>query len=874
MSESPQGSPLLRLLDQALDLAPGERAAWLAALAPAHAHLAPRLRALLARAEDVESGDFLATLPPLPGAPGEDTTSAGAEGARVGPYRLERPLGAGGMGTVWLARRADGLIDRAIALKLPHRGLVGADLAERMARERSILASLEHPHIARLYDAGIGDDGQPFLALEYVEGLPIDEYCRKNACDLRSRLKLFLQVADAVAAAHARLIVHRDLKPANILVTTDGYVRLLDFGIAKLLGAAKSEAKLTQLSVHAMTPDFASPEQILDQPVTIATDVYSLGVVLYELLTGSRPYKLRRDTRGALEDAILQAEPALPSSQAGPWPRQLRGDLDTILLKALRKNPEERYATMNALADDLRRYLDGRPVLAQPDSTWYRARRFVTRNRVAVGVAGLVTIALLGAAVTATIGLVRARAAEQRALAEAATSRETARFLVDVFKVSDPGEARGNSITAREILDRASQRINGELQTSASIRAELQFTMADVYAKLGLYDKALELAQVSLAVSRQQAEPLRVASGLELIGYTLVNSNRGLLAETSLSESLALRQRHAPGDAAALARTLQLLGSSQIQSSRYDAALAYFERAKVQLARLARPDPAQLGGLLKNMAYLHRERLEHAKSIAAYREAVRVLTEGLGPDHPALAGALGELAIVLKDTQQFTEAERYYLASLDIQRRTLGDGHRDVGDSLNNLSLLYMDQGNFERGLATAQESVRVLLAALGVDNDLTCIARVNAARALTQLGRLEEAEREYRDVLRIRRRLLTPDHLHTASTLEALANVLNRRERYDEALALAQQANASYAKTMGADSWRIVANGRNVGSALTGLKRYPEAEKVLLESYRMLADKRGPTHVTTRSAAARLATLYEAWGKAPQAADWRARDR
>jgi hypothetical protein len=870
VNDSTTASPLLRLLDAALDQPAESRAAWLDGLAPQHAHLLPRLRGLLARLDDVESRNFLVSLPPLEP---EADPDGNAVGTRVGPYRLERRIGAGGMGSVWLARRADGLFERAVALKLPHRGMFGADLAERMSRERSILATLEHPHIARLYDAGLTADGQPFLALEYVEGLPIDEYCRANHLALEPRLRLFLQVADAVAAAHARLIVHRDLKPANIMVTREGYVRLLDFGIAKLLDqAAEPASGLTQLSMHALTPDYASPEQILGQPVTIAADVYSLGVVLHELLTGARPYKLERNSRGALEDAILEAEPVRPSATEAPQARALRGDLDTIVLKALHKKPEDRYPTVNAFADDIRRHLGGLPVLAQPDSAWYRTSRFVRRNRLAVGASVVVALALVGAAVAATVGFLHARSAEQRALAEAATSREVARFLVDLFKISDPGEARGNTVTAREMLDRAALRIDAELASSPSVRAELQHTIGEVYGKLGLYNRALELAQASLAMRRAGNDPLNVAGGLEQIASLYNSSNRSALAAAPLAEAQALRRQFAPGDHAALARNLQMTGASHFLSREYEAAMASLAEARAELARLPHPDAAQFGDLLKYTAYLHHERLEFGLAIPMYREAVEVLTAGLGADHPEVAGALGDLAIALKDTQQFDEAERNYLAALAIQRRTLGNQHRDVGDSLNNLSILYMDRGDFEKGYATSREGSEILRSALGDENDLTCIVRVNGARALTQLGRLDEAEREYRDILAIRRRTLPATHLHLAVTLEALANTLNRRGRFSEALPLALEADDVYRKSEGTDPWRVASHGRVLGSTLTGLGRYPEAEKVLLDSFGVLERKRGKTHRTTLSAAQKLAALYEAWGKADLARQWQAR--
>ncbi|MBC8026451.1 MAG: serine/threonine protein kinase, partial [Steroidobacteraceae bacterium] len=677
------------LLDSALDQPSERRLAWVDGLDASHDALKPRLRAILSRAPEIESRDFLGSLPAFDGAEldEKETGASAVAGERVGPYQLQRPLGAGGMGTVWLATRADGLFERSIALKLPHRGMFGADLAERMARERGILAGLDHPHIARLYDAGLTADGQPYLALEYVEGVAIDEYCRREGCDLLHRLRLFLQVADAVASAHARLVVHRDLKPANIIVGNDGHVRLLDFGIAKLLDAqVPGEVPLTQLSVHAMTPDYASPEQILGEPVTTAADVYSLGVVLYELLTGERPYRLRRGTRGALEDAILQSDPRRPSDIPTPTARALRGDLDTIVLKALRKKTGERYATVNAFADDVRRHLEGRPVLARPDSAWYRASRFVRRNRLAVAATSIVAFALVTAAIVASVGLVHARAAERRALADAETTREVSRFMVDLFKVSDPGEARGNSITAREILDKASLRVMTELSTAPDVRAALLATMADVYSKLGLYDDALKLGTAALDLRRAKSPgspgALELATSLDQVGTTLSSLRRGKEAIPLHEKSIALRRSVEPVDPVAVSRAMLQLAVAHYVEGNFDGTLPALLEARAELAKDPRPHPELLGEIAKYLASVQQEKGELDQSIATYREALVLLRAGLGEDHPIVAGALGDLAIALKDARRYDEAESAYLDSLAIQRRVLGSRHPDVGNAL------------------------------------------------------------------------------------------------------------------------------------------------------------------------------------------------
>lgn len=419
-----QWAAVEQLLDEALALPPQARDAWLAALDGERAQHRDTLRALLQTQARIETDDFLVTLPPLPlpsdtAAPG----IAGAEphaGERVGPYRLIRELGRGGMGLVWLAERADGLASRQIALKLP-RLAWGQAFAERLAREREILASLEHEHIARLYDAGIDAHGRPFIAMQYVDGEPIDAYCRRLDLPPAARIGLLLQALSAVAHAHARLVVHRDIKPGNVLVDAQGQVTLLDFGVAKLLDGERTTATaLTELAGRAFTPDYASPEQIRGEPLGTASDVYSLGVLAFELLAGTRPYRLQRGTAAELEEAITQADPPRASDVAvTPAQKQaLRGDLDAILGKALKKSALDRYASAEAFAQDLQRRLRGEPVQARPDSAGYRLVRFVGRHRLAVGMGTALTLTVLAGSAAALWQAREARAHEQRATAE------------------------------------------------------------------------------------------------------------------------------------------------------------------------------------------------------------------------------------------------------------------------------------------------------------------------------------------------------------------------------------------------------------------------------------------------------------------------
>ena len=510
---------LSKLLDEALDLEPAARDAWLENLEATQPDLAPSMRKLLAAHASRETADVMARLPPLSVRFHAARTAALSPGDRVGPYRLKRELGAGGMADVWLAERADGAFARDVALKLPLISRLRRDLAQRFTRERDILARLEHPHIARLYDAGVTEDGLPYLAMEYVAGQPITEYCDAHRLDITARLKLFLQVLEAVQFAHANLIIHRDLKPSNILVTANGDVRLLDFGIAKLLAEndAAHETQLTQMAGRAMTPDYASPEQIKGEPLTIATDIYSLGVMLYELLAGSRPYRLRVKSAAQLEQAIISTEPLKPSSAATTasaaarstsqprLARLLSGDLDTITLRAMHKSPRERYLTIAALAEDLQRHLGGRPVLAQPASWPYRARKFAARNKLAVGAASTIAVVLTLATGVSLWQSQRAQVAATQAKRQAVRAESVSDFLGDLFRASGSQQRsvqQARSMTAVELLERGVTRVEALKQSAPDAHAYLLQLFGEVYEELELHNRSLQLHEKSVAAAR------------------------------------------------------------------------------------------------------------------------------------------------------------------------------------------------------------------------------------------------------------------------------------------------------------------------------------------------------------------------------------
>lgn len=623
---------LSALLDEMLDLPAAQRLAWIDGRTDLTEPQRAQLRAMAASADD--NG---ADLPELPGYGEVELRALGTEdrntsdqtpGTTVGPYRLLSELGRGGMGSVWLAERVDGQLKRQVALKLPHNLITQPQLRERLLRERDILAQLNHPHIARLYDAGVTEQGQPFLALEYVQGRMLTDYCQAAALGLKDRLGLFLQVLDAVQYAHGQLVVHRDLKPANMLVTPEGQVRLLDFGIAKLLvdGEAK-ETELTQLGGRAMTPQYAAPEQILGKAVGIAADVYSLGVVLYELLAGELPYKPTRNSRGALEDAIVETIPVAPSRVTTTAPanvplRWLRGDLDTIVLKALKKSPHERYATASAFADDLQRYLRGEPVLARPDSAVYRARRFVGRHRWGVAAAATVLLSLAGGL---GVAVWQASVARQ----EARTAVAVKDYLRDIFlanSAQQPNPELARQTTARELLDIGAAKMDAELKDAPRAKLEVLQMIAELYAAVGLHERSVEMMERHLALARVEhgtSSADTVESMLTLVGALwTANQDSPRIGELLLEAEHALDQRR---ENQGHLRSVQLTLAAEYFAERdITRALAAVRRAVLLSRQTSGDDPANDGAaILVRSAKIEMLARNCPEALASAEEGIR-----------------------------------------------------------------------------------------------------------------------------------------------------------------------------------------------------------------------------------------------------------
>ena len=796
----PEVARLSSLLDHALDLAPELRETWLSDLSRRDPDIGAHVKEMLTAIDKVGDDDPLETRD-LVGhrLAAAVRTQPTLEGRLFGPYRVLRLLGQGGMGSVWLAERADGLFSRQVALKLVHQSLMGgAALGERFARERAILAGLDHPRIARLLDAGVAEDGQPYLAIEYVEGTPLTAYCDAKRLALPARIDLVVQVLSAVQHAHRNLVVHRDLKPSNILVTAEGQVRLLDFGIAKLLteGVAR-ETELTQQGGRALTPEYASPEQIAGEPVTTASDVYSLGVLLYELLCGNRPYQLKRDSRGALEEAILTADPMRPSQSAiadaiatarSTTAKKLRqtlgGDLDTIVLKALKKNPAERYATADAFMQDLQRYGAGEPVTARPDSAVYRVRKFVWRNKFAAASAIAVFVAL---AAGMGVALWQARIARQQALiakTEAGTAEAVQAFMEDIFRANSADQTdplKAQQTTARELLDVGLKKIDTALADAPAAKLRVFVTLAHMYADLRLTQQAVDVyrKRVQLAQSLYGKTHPAVAEALIDLSSALFVSQHIDQRDEVLKEAAQILDQI--GDHTSKVRAHLLEQQASLYYDRDSGRALELARRSVQLLR-AFPPSQQLATALVTLGDMYGFHNEPERAETVLIEALSVFDQLREPYLSEMPQLYEFLADAQVDLQKFSAAEQSYRKGATAARKIGGEDHLDVIRADRSLGQFLFSTSRTKEGLVL-MESAKVRILATRGDGDSLFTAWVLTAlgRALIQVGRMEEALDDLAFAERNQRRY-RPDGMVLALVLEREAEAQIELGRFDDA--------------------------------------------------------------------------------------------
>jgi eukaryotic-like serine/threonine-protein kinase len=698
--------------------------------------------------------------------PGDDkaetaTFAAAAErlDVRIGPYRALKELGRGGMGLVYLAARADEQYHKRVAIKVIKAEVDRDEVVSRFRQERQILASLDHPNISRFLDGGATEDGRPYFVMEHVEGMAIDHYCDRQSLSIAERLKLFRQVCSAVQYAHRNLIVHRDIKPGNILVTAEGVPKLLDFGIAKLVNPGLSGEAGTMTGL-AMTPEYASPEQARGEPVTTMSDVYSLGVLLYLLMTGHLPYRFKtRQTLDVLR-AVCEDEPEKPSTAVGrsedatgqgPMaeevsrtregsPEQLRrrlsGDLDTILLMALRKEPSRRYPSVEALSEDLRRYLEGLPIKARKATFSYRTGKFLRRNWAGVSGAAMVILLIVGFSVSTQVQSRRLRTERDKA------SRVSS-FLVDVFKVSNPSEARGNTVTAREILDKGAERIRRELKEEPEVRATLMDTMGNVYDDLGLYGQAEGLLRESLEIRKRVLgnENPDVATSLYHLAKVLYRKNDYDGAETRYREALAMQRKLLGNEHPDVAETLNYLALVVDEKGDYDGAEALLREALAMRRRLFGNEHLEVAMALNGLAGVLDDKGDYTAAEALSREALGMLRKLLGNEHPAVPYTLNILGEVSSHERNFAQAETAFRESLEIGRNIFPRDHVYISTALIGLGKALAARGEVLQASTALREGIEVEKRILPKDVSDLAGAETALGGCLIRLRKFDEAE-------------------------------------------------------------------------------------------------------------------------------------
>ena len=798
------------------------------------------------------------------------------------PWRLLRRLGGGGMSDVYLAERCDDY-QQQVAVKLVRPGLVSRADHNRLKAERQILARLNHRNIARLLDGGTTDDGIPYLVMEYVDGVPIDEYCERNRLPVRERLALFRGVCAAVHAAHQNLVIHRDLKPSNILVTSDRTLKLLDFGIAKLLGVPDltHTVAVTHASVRLFTPGSASPEQVRGDPVTTATDVYLLGLLLYELLCGSRPLRLNDLRLSEIERVICNEQPPLPSATleprgsaqelarieaiararrtpVGKLRRELAGDLDTIVMMAIRKEPTRRYASVDELAADIKRHDSGAPVIACRDTWRYRAEKFVRRHSVSVTAAGVLAGLLAAFAVTMAVQMRRVAQSEAIAQEERHRTGEMAQFLVGLFNDSDPSEARGEKMTAREILERGAERI-ASLKNQPEEQATLMETIGRTYLSLGSSDKARPQLEAALAARRKlfHRDHAATASSLGALGRLELADGRLEKAQAYYGDALAMNERLYGEEHAEVAQSLQDLGELQKMKGDLPAAESTLRRSLALFSKLSGGQSPAASSVMNELAQVMERRGDLASAEELYRRAIAIDRQTLGTDHPQVAHNLHNLAVVLQERGDFAGARPLFEQSLIMFRKVLGEKHPDTIEALGNYGRYLQDRGELLEAEKVLREALTFDRQARGDDHVQVGYDHVNLGYLLYQRGTYSDAEQEFREALRIYTAALPAGHVYLASAKTGLGETLLELGRLDDGYGEATQALDIWRSNVPADDAHV-ANAQAVVARALALKgRFTDAEPMLTASYERMRAALGAADFRTRRASTWLGDLY-----------------
>jgi serine/threonine-protein kinase len=788
-----------------------------------------------------------------------------SEGDLIGPWRILREIGRGGMSSVFLAERSDGQFDRQVAIKFLHGLIPGQSMHKRLQQEQKILARLHHKNIAQLFDAGVTEEGRPYFILEYISGKPITDWCNEEQLSFEERLKLFIQVCEAVQFAHQRLIVHRDLKPSNILVDENGTVKLLDFGIAKILEKEPQDgAPVTKTGLYLMTPEYASPEQINGETITTATDVYALGLILFELLTGQLPYDLSGKTPIEIGSIVSKTTPVKPSSlisgsnstdkiqisglNKNQHKRSLKGDLDTIVLTSLRKEPERRYGSADQLLQDIRRYQKKEPISARPESAGYLTKKFIQRNRTVVSAAAAIGVILI---TTAIFSLNQARTAE----IERQKTEQVNAFLQDMLASPNPYED-GLDVKVIDILDRTTERIDQQLSNQPAVEASVRHTLGVTYRELGDIEQANAQLSQALNLKNQLYEPpnaelsetqAEMAKAEQMQGnYQIADSLLNLAFESDLE----LFGR----ESTTVAARLGDLGSLQWEMGNFKEAETLLRESLELEQQLRSPNHERVATSMGNLATLLSDQGYVDEALELYQQELEIYQANYqNNQHPSIPQVLSHIGVVLDDSERYEEALENHQKALELFRELKGEDHPDVVYAMNNLSSVMTKMGNMEEALAMQIDAADLYRDIFGPDHPNLGIQYNNIAFTKRNMGDLEGAKQSYRQAIETWQAGLPPGHPFLAYGYHNLASVLLFQNRPEEALPHFQNAYQIRIEQLAPDNPERAMTTSMLGDCLAALGRRGEAEPLLIMGYQSLLASRGEDHTTTQEAANRL---------------------
>ena len=881
------------VFDEVVEAAPAERPGRLAEHCQNDTDLRKSVEALLASDQRTED-PFMNAI----GAAAESLLEEHQDrllNTRVGQYRVVSILGHGGMSTVYRGERDDSQYQQTVAIKVLHHATLHPRLRSRLHSERHILATLDNPSIARLIDSGDLEDGTPYLVMEHVDGESIDAYCDSRTLFVRERLEVFIQVCAAVQYAHRNLVVHRDIKASNIFVTADGAPKLLDFGIAKMLAPESLTHTLpvTRLQERILTPENAAPEQVLGRPITTATDIYSLGVLLYQLLTGRSPYRLRSYSQLQLERAICMDDPPRPSQlvvaklsdetdadrsrisdRRGLSPQRLRarlsGDLDAIIAKAMRKEPDRRYASVEALADDLSRHLLGRPVLARQGDWRYNTAKFMRRHLLpvaAIAAAFLVLMVIAGGTLWQNhrIELAREATAQERDHAQ-----QVSGFLVDVFAQADPYNALGREPTAKDLLDRGAEKILSNSNLQPEVRAQLLESIGLAYRRQGASDRAVPLFEQAVAIRREEhpVDRHRLAAALANLARALQDGGQLTSAEGYLVQALEMSRNADATPSLQTADVLVQFGQFALDAKSDPARATQLLSKALDIYRTTTgSENVSVASTLSNLASVAVWKGDFVTAERYQREAMTIFQATISRNHPDHAAALATLGYILAQRDKYSEAEEALNEALEIERNVFGPNNQHVAETEAHLGILYEREGDLPRAIEATQQAVRIATDRLGPNHYLTGYYLDNLAGLYLNAGNLTDAEKYAHEALAVYARSLPARHLYVASTRRLLGEILLQRGQQAAAESELRVAVEIDTALDGADGWRTARAQASLAWALLARNDWVEGEPLLVAARNRLLTTVGAAHPATRWASSHLAGYLHAHHRDAEAA-------